>query len=1061
MKKNNFKLSALTVSVIIGFSGAATAANLQAFKDTSGLSHNAQGQYNGGGSVFIGGEDATVSSGVVTGGNWDRINTDTQGLNALINSSGYKGYLDKDMPSLPGDVNYPIDEDYQRSVHGERQVNLVGSDKSSIPHGVINGLKMGSESARYVKTQSVTLYQRDASGAIQYQKKPDGTFVVDVKGNKIPLTVSKVVTVDQNPDVYIRPVINHGGNVGLENAAIYSQVKSVNQQVAAVKVDGDLQQNATNGHARDVVVIKNTTIDNTLNTDSVPAGASGNHEAGEEQHYTKRPSATALSINSNSVNYAVDSHGNQLATKVLTHQVAATPNVVLDNARITAQNLAAVRQDDNYDNGYKNNGYYDRQGDYASTAVAITGSGLFVSVANHSTLTGGVNKAGVALSMTGHANRADINNSTLNGNVILNHDGYTPTINVTVVRDAKSGEYVANGAGIADTLLLNRDHNGTTLNLANNTVVNGDISAAGETGYIVRLTDVTTADAPVVLSESAIAGSASASEIYTNAVNSAANTILSNADHAWTPVTVNLNHSTLNGKVGGITNVVRPDTTAVVSWNPDLNVTNGAVWNAAATANGGLAVSDVHDMNLSGSMLNLINLETDTATLGDRGRYEDLGAARVNVHGKLTQNKDEQGRYQTSVITVGKSVVNPLLNLGGNYTYGSMQVKGSVQGAYRLDIANSGVEPYVKEGYIADRDRVTGVNPHSFVNYLDKGSDAHFFGRTELGVYQYDVVDNFNDKIHDERNVYFKNNGHLSNSAATALSMAAAQVNVASLENDALTQHMNASRHARDDGGVWVSYFGGKNDNTTSAGAAYRLETNGVMLGVDNLFEAKQGGNWLAGLAFSSARSDLNVMNSSGDLDSYGAQFYLSRRFDNGIFVDTAAQFNHFSNSGDVQMLDGQHSRSDFSGNGYGLGMKLGYNWEDQGFFADPYIKATGRTFDGMHYTMNNGMVVNGDDYKSLQGEIGADVGYTFDINQGFVKPYLHLAALNEFADSNEMKLNNVTMNDSIDGAAFQIGAGAEVKVWNNVGGYASFNYTKGDDIERPWQANVGVNYTW
>lgn len=1064
MRKNSFKLSVLAASVIVSLSApafSATTSSSVAVKDKAVLSHDAQGQYTGGGAVFIGGSDLPIINNTLTGSEWVAINTDTQGFHALVNSSGYKDYLNSTVPSLPGDANYIIFEDYQRAVHGERLAKATAANGYSVPVGVVDGLKMGTANNRYQKTQSVTLYQRDASGTIQYQKKADGTFVLDTAGNKIPLTVSKVIALDRNSDVYISPVDRTGGVFGLQNAAVYSQVKSLNQSVAAVAVDGDLQETATHDRARDVLVIKNTTIDNTLNTDSVPVDPSGNVQ-GEEHIYTMRPSATGLSINSSSVNYAVDSSGNHIAAnQTLTHQVAKTPNVVLDNAQITAKNIAAVREDDNYDGSHKNNGNYSRDADSKSTAVAISGSGLFVSVTNNSTLSAGVNNAGSALDMSGHANRVDVNSSTLNGNVNLTHDGYTPTINVTVVRDAKTGDYVASGASITNTQVMDREHNGTTLNLTNNTVVNGDITARGATGYVVQLTDVTDAKAPVVLAQGAIDASLSASSIYKNAVSSVSNTILVNASNAWTPVTVNLNHSTLNGKVGGITNISRPDDTLVSSWNPDMNVKNGAVWNAAATADGGLVISDVHDMNLSASSLNLINLADDTATLGDRGRYEDLGAARVVVHGNLNQDKDSAGHYQTSVITVGKAVAEPLLNIGGDYTYGSVQVKGTAKGEYRLEIANSGVEPYVKDGYVADRDRVNGVNPHSFVNYLDKGSDAHFIGRTELGVYQYDVQDILNDKVHDERNVYFKNNGHLSNSAATALSMAAAQVNVASMESDALNQHINASRHARDDGGVWISYFGGENHNTTSAGAGYKLNTNGVMLGVDNLFDAKNGGSWLAGVAFSSARSDLDVMNSSGDLDSYGAQFYLSRRFENGIFVDTSAQYNHFSNSGDARTLDGQRSRSDFSTNGYGLGMKLGYTWEDSGYFAEPYVKATGRAIDGAHYTMNNGMVVNGDDFKSMVGEIGTDVGYTFELNQGYIKPYLHMAALNEFADSNEVRLNNVNMNNSIDGAAFQIGGGAEVQLMKNVGGYASFNYTTGDNLERPWQANVGVNYSW
>lgn len=1064
MKKTSFKLSALTVSVIVSLSGTAFAASAPlsvAVQDKAALTHDAQGQYTGGGAVFIGGRDLPIINNTTTGTEWIDINTDTAGFNALVNSSGYKAYLDASNPSLAGDVNYVLFEDYQRSVHGERLAKGVTSGGYSVPVGVVDGLKMGTANNRYQKTQSVTLYQRDASGNIQYQKKADDTFVLDASGNKIPLTVNKVVVLDQNSDVYIAPVERTGGVFGLQNSAIYSQVKSVNQSVAAVAVGGDLQETATHDRARDVLVIKNTTIDNTLNTDSVPVNASGNN-SGEEVVYTKRPYATGLSIDSSSVNYGVDSAGNHVvADRTLTHQVAKTPNIVLDNAQITAKNIAAVREDDNSGVTNSNSGLYDRYADKQSTAVAITGSGLFVSVANNSTLTGGVNNAGSSLTMTGHANRVDVNHSTLNGNINLNHDGYVPTVNVTVVRDAKTGNYIANGASVTNPQLMDREHNGTSLNLTNNTVVNGDITAGGNTSYVVQLVDVTTADAPVVMAPGAIQGSLTASAIYDNAVNSVANTILANVNNAYTPVSVNLNNSTLNGKVGGITNVTRPDGTRVSSWNPDLAVNNGAVWNAAATANGGLAVSDVHDLNLSASTLNLINLERDTATLGDRGRYEDLGAARVTVHGDLTQNKDSEGRYQSSLINVGKAVTEPLLNVGGDYAYGSVQVKGTAKGEYHLAIANSGAEPYVKDGYIADRDRKNNVNPHSFVNYLDKGSDARFIGRTEMGVYQYDTQDVFNDKVHDERNVYFKNNGHLSNSAATALSMAAAQVNVATMESDSLNQHLNASRHAKDDGGVWVSYFGGKNHNTTAAGAGYKVDTNGLMLGVDNRFDAKGDGSWLAGLAFSTARSDLNVMNSDGNIDSYGAQFYLSRRFDNGIFVDTTGQFNHFSSSGDARMLDGQRSRSDYSGNGYGLSMKLGYTWEESGYFAEPYLKASGRAFDGVHYTMDNGMVVNGDDYKSVVGEVGTDVGYTFELNEGYIKPYLHLAALNEFADSNEMRLNNINMNNSIDGAAFQIGTGAEVMLMKNVGGYASFNYTTGDNMERPWQANVGVNYSW
>ncbi|WP_075182463.1 autotransporter outer membrane beta-barrel domain-containing protein [Pantoea sp. 1.19] len=1060
MKTCSFKLSAVAISVLVGFSGAALAETSWPVKDVASLSKDAQGAYSGGGAVFIGGSDLTINKDTLTGGYWESINPETNGFNQLVTSSGYKGYLTPSLPSLPGDVNYVIDEDYQRAVHGERQAS-VGGDKNtySVPTGVINGLRMGSEESRYVKTQSVTLYQRDASGNIQYEKDADGNFRVDSNGNRIPLTVSKVVELDQNSDVYVRPVTSVGGAVGLQDSAIYSKVKSLTSDIAAVTMSGNLQEHNANNRQRDVFVVKNTTINNTLDEDAVVHSPTGNG-SGDETTFTTRPWATGLAINANSVDYQVDGQNNLVpgSGATLRHDVAATPNVVLDNAQITARNLAAVRKDDHT---WHHQEDYNYLGDTKSTAVAISGSGLFVAIANQSTLTGGVNNAGKSLTLAGHANRVDVDNSTLNGAVLIGHDGYTPVLRVAVAKD-KNGDYVATGAFTSDHTLLNREHNGTTLNVSNNSVVNGDIRASGETRYDIQLVDVTNADAPVEMSRAEVLASNSANAIYGNAVGSAAQAFLANANHAMTPVAINFDHSTLNGAVGGITNVRQPDGTLIASWNPDLTMKDGSVWNAAATANGrNSVVSDVHDLNLSSSTLNLVNLETNRPTLGGQGRNEDLGSARVVVHNNLTQDKDSDGRYLTSLIHVGKSVVNPLLDVGGQYAFGSMQVKGSASGNYQLAIANSGVEPYVKDGYLADSG--TGyTEAHSFVNYLDKGSDATFTGRTELGVYQYDVSDELNDTVHNEHNVYFKNNGHLSNSASLAQSLQASQVSIANMETDALHQRLNASRHANDEGGVWASYFGGSEHNKTNSGAAYRVRTNGMMLGVDTRLDAQKGGNWLAGLAFSSGNSDVNTMNSSGDIDSYGMQFYVSRRWDNGVFVDTQAQFNHFSNDARVHMLDGQRAMADYSGNGYGLGMKLGYTWEQEGFFAEPYLQATGRTFDGAKYALSNGMVVNGDDYKSVQGELGVDLGYTFALDSSsYVKPYVHLAGLNEFADGNTMRLNNVTVDNSIDGAAFQIGLGTEVKLMENIGGYAGFNYTTGSDIERPWQANVGLSYTW
>lgn len=626
-----------------------------------------------------------------------------------------------------------------------------------------------------------------------------------------------------------------------------------------------------------------------------------------------------------------------------------------------------------------------------------------------------------------------------NLNITLHNDSVAG-ISTAIGLSGTGNHILANGgvfdAGKADNLaqayVLNITGKNNLINF-NSSVLNGDISS-GATGNTVNLNKGST-----------LTGDVSAT----------------NHDY----LSLNLDNSTWTGGAGPA--------------SPDVRLSNNSVWNVKGydfnADESDFPESSVHSLTLNGNnRLNLVS-STGLAQLGGRGFTGSKYGVTLNVDTDLTSD----GKGVSSVLagTYSPDNLHSLTNTGlaDGYQFGSLYVDGLARGGkYALSVESSGAEPYTIRGRLADAPYATSA--HEFVSYktsesrpvTDKDgkttvaqivkSDADFTSQSapaELGVYQY-AAEKVIDAVNNRTNIYYSSTGKLSNSAATVVSLAAAPVDVANLQSDTLAKHMNSVRHGKDSG-VWLSYFGGENRNTTAVGPEYKLKTNGVMLGVDTLTE----NNWLAGVAVSSARSDMSVMNSSGDLDSYGAQFYMSRRYDSGVFVDGALQFNHFSNTAKARMINGQQAKADFSGNSYGLEAKVGYAWNSEGFFAEPYVRAAARAFDGEHYALSNGMTVNSNDYKSMLGEVGADLGYQYDISGGYVKPYLHLAALNEFADGNSVRVNNVSLDNSVKGAAFQAGLGAEVKVTDNLGGYAAFDYTKGDNTERPWQATVGVNYTW
>ncbi|EKB5404481.1 hypothetical protein OOP60_004943, partial [Salmonella enterica] len=329
-----------------------------------------------------------------------------------------------------------------------------------------------------------------------------------------------------------------------------------------------------------------------------------------------------------------------------------------------------------------------------------------------------------------------------------------------------------------------------------------------------------------------------------NKVNLTNGSLTGNAVSATGNLTLNLDGSTWTGWAG--TN------------SPDVSLSNNSIWNVVGN-------SSTNSLTLNGSnTLNLVNAEGQ-AQLGGRGFAGVKSAVTLNVDTDL--KSDGKGVTSVQAGTYSPDNLHGLTNTGraDGYQFGTLKVDGlATGGKYALSVESAGAEPYTVGGRLADGPGATSA--HEFVSYKTaesrpddtnpsalkpESSTADFTSLSapaELGVYQY-AAEKVMDGVNNRTNIYYSSTGKLSNSAATVVSLAAAPVDVANLESDTLAKHMNSVRHGKDSG-VWVSYFGGENRNTTAAGPEYTLKTNGVMLGADTLTE----NNWLAGVAVSSAR---------------------------------------------------------------------------------------------------------------------------------------------------------------------------------------------------------------
>ncbi|MDK9604611.1 autotransporter outer membrane beta-barrel domain-containing protein, partial [Lelliottia wanjuensis] len=312
----------------------------------------------------------------------------------------------------------------------------------------------------------------------------------------------------------------------------------------------------------------------------------------------------------------------------------------------------------------------------------------------------------------------------------------------------------------------------------------------------------------------------------------------------------------------------------------------------------------------------------------------------------------------------------------------------------------------------------------------------------------------------------------LSTAAQSVVNTRAAAVNLWRDEEEALNLRMDNERRTGLSGtapynrGAWGSYYGGYHrQQMDQASTSYDQTNSGFMVGGDNRI-AVRNGNVLVGFAAMRGFGNVNMhdLGSAGtDIDSYGLSIYASYRMDNGLFFDATVKGEHLKNDMDVVSTDGGRSHASYSNSGYGGSVKAGYHWQAvPAMWVEPYVKTSYIRYNGVNYTLDNGLHAKDDNYTSLRLEGGFNLGTALTLsNSTEIKPYLHVAAAGETENGNSMDINGVKIDDSTDGAKGIVGLGTDVKFTKALGAYAGANYSKGSDNEDPWQLNAGVTYTW
>ncbi|HDV3776937.1 TPA: autotransporter adhesin EhaB [Escherichia coli] len=424
----------------------------------------------------------------------------------------------------------------------------------------------------------------------------------------------------------------------------------------------------------------------------------------------------------------------------------------------------------------------------------------------------------------------------------------------------------------------------------------------------------------------------------------------------------------------------------------------------------------------------LTNDRTNDTTKSNYG----YGLIAMNSDGHLTINGNGDND-NTASIEAGQNEVD---NNGDHVA--------AATGNYKVRIDNA-----TGAGSIAD------YNGNELIYVNDKNSNATFSAanKADLGAYTYQAEQRSNTVVLQQM--------ELTDYANMALSIPSANTNIWNLEQDTVGTRLTNSRHGlADNGGAWVSYFGG-NFNGDNGTINYDQDVNGIMVGVDTKIDGNNA-KWIVGAAAGFAKGDMNDRSGQVDQDSQTAYIYSSAHFANNVFVDGSLSYSHFNNDLSATMSNGTYVDGSTNSDAWGFGLKAGYDFKlgDAGYVT-PYGSISGLFQSGDDYQLSNDMKVDGQSYDSMRYELGVDAGYTFTYSEDqALTPYFKLAYV--YDDSNnDNDVNGDSIDNGTEGSAVRVGLGTQFSFTKNFSAYTDANYLGGGDVDQDWSANVGVKYTW
>lgn len=162
-------------------------------------------------------------------------------------------------------------------------------------------------------------------------------------------------------------------------------------------------------------------------------------------------------------------------------------------------------------------------------------------------------------------------------------------------------------------------------------------------------------------------------------------------------------------------------------------------------------------------------------------------------------------------------------------------------------------------------------------------------------------------------------------------------------------------------------------------------------------------------------------------------------------------------------MSDGEKAHGSYSVPALGASLEVGsqYALADD-WFVEPSVQLSAVWVKGQSYTYSNQLQADSGSVRSQQAALNGVVGKTLALDNGMtLQPWLRAALIQELSDRDRVSINDHEFDNDLSGTRGEFGAGLAAQVTKDVQIYTDARYAKGDKIESPWGANLGVRLTW